>query len=724
MKRFHKNKMTSLLCFFVLCPLLLQAAGCKDKPAPDQPDEQTTQQENQTESQTEPQTEPTPEPVCALTLRATELTPDGCKFKLTLLCALDGDAEGEIECRLMSDAGMITNQTIKAQQGELTVTLDCPEEQINDALLLVVNATDAAGVAADALEIPIKNGLVQLSPDSIDCVVAAMTLDEKAHMVTGTQNVVLPGASGGTYAIERLGVPSVTVNDGPAGLRYDTTVWYPSVINLSSSWDASLASQIGVAMGKDCLVKSMDVILAPGMNIQKNVLGGRNFEYCSEDPLLTAYIATAYTSGIQSTGVGVSLKHFAANNQETARGSISANVTERALREIYLKSFGMTERDADPYTIMSSYNLINGTRVACSYDLLSTYLREECGFDGMVMSDWGSGGTVAEKVNAGNDINMPGSAEDPALIIAAANNGTLNMQMLDRACANVLGLVVKCPAFTEIERGGRIDYTAHGDLAAEVAAQTMVLLQNNDNALPLTEQKTLAVFGNGAFATVYGGAGSGSVSAKKPVNIAEGLNKSEAFDVYQMSKHPFKNAKAHDALDASKDIPVSAEYAAECADNADAAVIVISRGSTEGEDRVDMAGDFSLNQTETEMIERVSKAFHAKGKRVIVLLNTGSPIEMLSWQDMADAVLWTGYAGEKTGTAVAEVLCGNVNPSAKTTITWPTSCFSTPAGKYFPGTSADTVYYEDIYVGYRYYTTFGVDVAYPFGYGLSYTTFV
>jgi hypothetical protein len=276
MKRFHKNKMTSLLCFLLLCPLLLQAAGCKDKPAPDQPDEQTTQQENQTESQTEP----TPEPVCALTLRATELTPDGCKFKLTLLCALDGDAEGEIECCLMSDAGMITNQTIKAQQGELTVTLDCPEERVNDALLLVVNATDAAGVAADALEIPIKNGLVQLSPDSIDCVVAAMTLDEKAHMVTGTQNVVLPGASGGTYAIERLGVPSVTVNDGPAGLRYDTTVWYPSVINLSSSWDASLASQIGVAMGKDCLVKSVDVILAPGMNIQKNVLGGRKFEYC------------------------------------------------------------------------------------------------------------------------------------------------------------------------------------------------------------------------------------------------------------------------------------------------------------------------------------------------------------------------------------------------------------------------------------------------------------
>ena len=717
MKRLDTHKLNSLICMMLLGILLLQVAGCKDKP---QTDEQTTAEQSQTELATEPQ----PEPVCALSLRATSLIIEGGEVKLTLDCALDDNAAGgKITCTLSDADGDIASQSAEAVSGTIALTLPCPADRAQGELLLQITATDAQGILTDPLVLDTKNGLVQLSADAIDCVVAAMTLEEKAHMVTGTQNVLLQGASGGTYAIDRLGVPSVTVNDGPAGLRYDTTVWYPSVINLSSSWDADLAMQIGVAMGEDCLVKSMDVILAPGMNIQKNVLGGRNFEYCSEDPLLTAYIATAYTKSIQSTGVGVSLKHFAANNQETARGSISANVTERALREIYLKAFGMTVRDADPYTVMSSYNLINGTRVAVSYDLLTTYLREECGFDGMVMSDWGSGGTVVEKVNAGNDVNMPGSADDPALIIAAANDGTLHMQMLDRACANVLGLVVKCPAFTEIKRGGRIDYTGHGALAAEVAAQTMVLLQNDDDTLPLTEQKTLAVFGNGAYATVYGGAGSGSVSARKPVNIAEGLNTSDAFDVYQYKSNLFKNAPAHDATDASKDIPVSAEYAEECAANTDAAVIVISRGSTEGADRMDMAGDFSLNKTETEMIERVCEAFHAKGKRVVVLLNTGSPIEMLSWQDEVDAILWTGYAGERIGTAVAEVLCGNVNPSAKTTITWPTSCFATPAGEYFPGTYTDTVYYEDIYVGYRYFTTFGVDVAYPFGYGLSYTTF-
>ena len=720
MTRAHRKLVTSLLCFILPGILLLQTVGCKDKPQPGKQDgsgEQSTEQVSGIETETQP------EQVCAITLSAKSLVLADGAAVLTLDCALVKDGAGSITCTLSDDSGTICEQSADAANGTLSITLPCPADRLGGQLTLSVTATDANGLASAPLTLYTKGGLVQLSADSIDCVVAAMTLPEKAHIVTGTGDPLMPGASGSTYPIERLGIPSVTVNDGPAGLRYDTTVWYPSVINLSSSWDASLASRIGQAMGEDTLVKNIDVILAPGMNIQKNVLGGRNFEYCSEDPLLTAYIATAYTKGIQSTGVGVSLKHFAANNQEIARGSVSANMTERALREIYLKAFGMTVRDADPYTIMSCYNLVNGTRVACSYDLLTTYLRGECGFDGMVMSDWGSGGTVVEKVNAGNDINMPGNANDPDLILAAAEDGTLNLGMLDAACANVLGLVVKSPVFCQTHTGGRIDYTGHGKIAEEVAAQTMVLLKNEQSALPLTEQKTLALFGNGAYATVFGGAGSGSVTAKKPVSIAEGLNKSDAFEVYDFKANPFKNAPEHSALDATLDIEVTEAYAAECADNTDAAVIVISRGSTEGADRHEGAGDFLLNQTEADMVERVSTAFHAKGKKVVVLLNTGSPIEMLSWQDSVDAILWTGFAGEKTGTAVAEVLCGNVNPCAKTTITWPATYFSTPASEYFPGNSMDTVYYEDIYVGYRYYSTFGVDVAYPFGYGLSYTTF-
>ncbi len=714
-----KNRtLSALLITILLASVLLQLFACKDSHGDtgEPPAGQTT------ETPTETETQPEPEPICAISLNAKTLEITGGTLTLTLDCEVADQAGGNITAVLTDATGKIAEQTLDATAGELQLSLPCPDDRADGELTLTVTATDAAGVAAAPLTLYTKGGLVQLSADAIDCVVAAMTLEEKAHMVTGTGDALMVGASGSTYPIERLGIPSATVNDGPAGLRYDITVWYPSVINVSSSWDPTLATQIGTAMGEDTLVKDIDVILAPGMNIQKNVLGGRNFEYCSEDPILTATIATAYTNGIQSTGVGVSLKHFAANNQEISRGSVSANVTERALREIYLKAFGMAIRDADPYTVMSCYNLVNGKRVAVSYDLLTTYLRGECGFDGMVMSDWGSGGTVVEKVNAGNDINMPGSATDPDLIIAAAENGTLDMTMLDKACANVLGLVVKCPVFTNPEHGKRIDFTGHGAVAKQAATQTMVLLKN-EQALPLAGEMTLAVFGNGAFKTVYGGAGSGSVQARKPVCIAEGLQNSDTFEVYNYVKHPFRGAQEHSALDPTLDIEVTEAYAAECADNAATAVIVISRGSTEGADRMDMEGDFSLNATERDMIERVSTAFHAKGKKVIVLLNTGSPIEMLSWQDSVDAVLWTGYAGERIGTAVAEVLCGNVTPSAKTTITWPATYFSTPASQYFPGTSTDTAYYEDIYVGYRYYSTFGVDVAYPFGYGLSYTTF-
>ena len=729
--RFDKRKMVSLLCCGLLASMLLQTVGCTGDSPSDVTGEETTAQADVTESQTDAEshsetdteTEADPIPVDELTLRVKSLVLEGGKVKLTLNCELKENAAGNVICTLSDKNGVIAEQTAEAVNDKITFELPCADDRLNGALTVAVNATRADGEPADTLTLYTKNGLVQLSADSIHCVVAAMTLEEKAHMVTGTQNPVLSGASGGTYAIERLGVPSVTVNDGPAGVRYGTAVWYPSVSNLSSSWDPSLAVKIGQAMGEDSLVKGVDVILAPGMNIQKNVLGGRNFEYCSEDPILTAYIASAYTQGIQSTGVGVSIKHFAANNQDTNRGTVSANVTERALREIYLKAFGMVVRDADPYTIMSSYNLVNGTRVACSYDLLTTYLRGERGFTGMVMSDWGSGGTVIEKVNAGNDINMPGFADDASRIVAASQNGMLDMLMLDAACSHVLGLVVKCPAFTQPERESRIDFAGHGDLAAEVAAQTMVLLKNENGTLPMAKKSTLAVFGNGSFATEYGGLGSGQVDAKKTVSIAEGLHTSSAFDVYQYSNHPFKNAAPHDPRNPAADLPVFAASAAKSADNADAAVIVISRSSSEGTDHLDFEGDFRLSATEAEMIERVSAAFHAKGKRVVALINTGIPMEVVSWQDQVDAVLWVGYAGERIGDAVAEVLCGNVNPSAKTTVTWPVDCASTPAGKYFPGDTNDTAYYEDIYVGYRYYSTFGVDVAYPFGHGLSYTTF-
>ncbi len=702
--------------------------AANNEPAVTQPEETDT---DGTETETLPEAET--EPPVSVKLIPNTLTVEGDKVKVNLTMEQKGLNERYSPFLILTlydaDEKVLDNQSFEFSEGTADYVLTCGTDNAQSEMSLIIEVISSSHeytedeITRATATLKLKNGLPQLTADGVRCVVAAMTLEEKAHMVTGTQNVKLEGASGGTYEIPRLGVPSITVNDGPAGVRYGTTIWYPSVINLSSSWDTKLVQEIGVSMAEDALAQDIDIILAPGMNIQKNVLGGRNFEYVSEDPLLTAYIAAAYTDGIQSLGVGVSLKHFAANNQETARGQVSANVTERALREIYLKAFGMVIESSDPYTVMSSYNLVNGQRVAVRYDLLTTYLRGECGFDGYVMSDWGSGGTVVEKVNAGNDINMPGNATDPADLMAAYEAGQVDPLMLDAACRNILGVVVRCHNFTDPDQRTRLDYKNHGEQVANAAADTMVLLKNEGASLPLADGTTVAVFGNGSVKTIYGGAGSGSVGAKTHVSIMDGLKAADGLTVFDAANNPFNNCEEHSPLDESKDVVVTEAYAKKCAEGADVAIIVISRGSTEGADRNTLEGDFRLNATELSMINRVSEAFHAQGKKVVVLLNVGSPIEIVSWRDTADAILWVGYPGERAGTSVAKVLTGEVNPSAKTTITWPTAYNTTPAHRYFPGTAVDATYYEDIYVGYRYYTTFHVITAYPFGYGLSYTSF-
>ncbi len=728
-----------LLC--VLC-ILCACKGTGDEPAVSEAETDTEavtseptvtlpEETQPDETETEPEAETAP-PI-TVELIPNTLTVEGDKVKVNLTVMQEGLNEWYtpvFEIRLYSAENKIIDRQMHVlSDGTADYSLTCGADNANSEMTVIIEALSSSVEGAEDVisrktaTLKLKNGLPQLTADGVRCVVAAMTLEEKAHMVTGTQNIKLEGASGGTYEIPRLGVPSITVNDGPAGVRYGTTIWYPSVINISSSWDTKLAQEIGVSMAEDALAQDIDIILAPGMNIQKNVLGGRNFEYVSEDPLLTAYIAAAYTDGIQSLGVGVSLKHFAANNQETARGQISANITERALREIYLKAFGMVIESSAPYTVMSCYNLVNGQRVATRYDLLTTYLRGECGFDGYVMSDWGSGGTVVEKVNAGNDINMPGDAADPDTLITAYKAGKVDPLMLDAACRNILGVVVRCHAFTNPDQHTRLDYRNHGDQVATAAADTMVLLKNEGASLPLASGTTVAVFGNGAVRTIYGGAGSGSVSAKTTVSIFDGLRKADGLTVFDAAQNPFLGCEEHSPADESKDVEVTEDYAEKCAEGADVAVIVISRGSTEGADRNTLEGDFRLNATELSMITRVSEAFHAQGKKVVVLLNIGSPMEIVSWRDYVDAILWIGYPGERAGTSVAKVLLGEVNPSAKTTITWPTDYNSTPAHRHFPGNASDVTYYEDIYVGYRYYSTFNVTTAYPFGFGLSYTSF-
>ena len=724
----------------LLLALLLFVTGCTGPSVPsdttegivtDTPTDPVGTTEMPTETPTEPaesDTEPEVEPSAPalgdrIDLVAHTLAAGDGKVTLTLTAEVKEEGlTGTVKLTL-SDASGTLSESSFAANGEHTAMLDCPADKLNGELTVTGSVTSPDGEVLDEMTLQMKNGLPQLTADGVLCVVAAMTLEEKAHMVTGVQNPVKKGASGGTYPVDRLGVPSITVNDGPAGVRYGTAVWYPSVHNLTASWDPALISKVGQSIGEDSLALGIDIVLGPGMNIQKNVLCGRNFEYCSEDPILTALMSAAYVSGMQSSGAGACIKHYAANNQETARGSTSSNVTERALREIYLKAFGMVVADSDPMTVMSSYNCLNGMHTSVSYDLLTGILREEFGFDGFVMSDWGAAGTMTDKVNAGNDVNMPGNETDPADVLAAYKAGKITDLALNTACRNILTVVTESPTFKGLKMNTRVNTKEHNPLAVEAAADTVILLQNNASALPLAKDTSVAVFGNGAYKTVFGGAGSGSVSANTTVNIMAGLRKADGLSVYNEKNNPFAGCDYHDSLDPSKDIPVTEAYAAEMAAGADVALIVISRGSTEGQDRSNLKGDFLLNDTEADMIDRVSAAFHAKGKKVIVVLNMGSPMEVASWRDKVDAILYLGYAGQGSGTALGRVLTGEVNPSAKTAMTWPLTYDATPAADYFPGSAIDVTYYEDIYVGYRYYSTFGVDVAYPFGYGLSYTTF-
>ncbi len=639
---------------------------------------------------------------------------------------VDGVKQSAVTLVLSDASGEIAREQKTVPAGTHTVTLACPADRITGELTLAVTAAVTAmdgETIADTLSLKLQNKLPQLTPDGVRCVVAAMTLEEKAHLVTGSPEPGKQNISGGTYPIERLGVPATLFMDGTAGIRYNQSIWYPSVMNVSSSWDPALATRVGQSLGEDALAHGFDIVLGPGINIQKNIGGGRNFEYASEDPLLSGLMLAPYVSGVESTGAGTSLKHYAVNNQETSRGSVSAKVTERALREIYLKGFGIVVKDAQPMTVMSSYNALNGIHTAVNKDLLDGILRTEFGFAGMVMSDWGAAGAIADKVNAGNDINMPGGETDAADIMAACRSGVLSETALNAACSHILTMVADSATAQGVSMKTGVDFKGNGQVATEAAADTMVLLQNESATLPLKAGTSVAVFGNSAVRTIYGGFGSASVTPRKSVNILDGLAACKDLTVVNRANNPFKDCEEHSTKDDSKDIEVTEAYAREMAAAADVAVIVIGRNSAEGEDHFSKKGDYLLNDTEAAMLARVSTAFRAAGKRVVVLINTGNPIEVASWQDSVDAILWIGYPGESAGTAVAQVLTGEVNPSAKTTLTWPKTYNSTPAATYFPGSAQSVIYYEDIYVGYRYYETFDVEVSYPFGYGLSYTSF-
>nr|WP_315135521.1 glycoside hydrolase family 3 N-terminal domain-containing protein [uncultured Capnocytophaga sp.] len=599
----------------------------------------------------------------------------------------------------------------------------------------------------------------QLNKNNIREVVKAMTLDEKIQFVSGIGMSIslgsdgpvagsiggkVAGAAGATLAIPRLGIPSVIMADGPAGLRIDPTIVngekiyttaFPVGSLIASTWNTTLTTSVGKAMGNEVKEMGVDVLLAPGMNLIRNPLCGRNYEYYSEDPVLSGEMATAAVNGVQSQGVGVSVKHFVANNQESNRNSVSALVSQRALRELYLRGFEIAIKKSNPWTVMSSYNKINDTYVSENPELLTTILRDEWNFKGMVTTDWFSGRKYANQVKAGNDLLMPGRKQEAKKIKEALDEGSLKEAELDRNIERILQLVVKTPVFANYRYSQHPNFIANRAIAQQVAEEGMILLKNNA-ALPLSAGK-IALLGNASYDTFVGGTGSGEVQSAYTISFYDGLKKAgflldenlkKAYLSYiteEKEKRP-KRVSILDVIKPVEEFPISEEQLQQMSRNCEAAIITIGRNAGEGSDR-SLETDYVLNDKELALIKATASAFHAQGKKLIVALNIDALVEVTSWQDLADALLITWLPGQEAGNAFANILTGKTNPSGKLPQTMALSYNDIPSATAFPGTPkrspSESVYNEGIYVGYRYFSSFGKPVAYPFGYGLSYTQF-
>jgi len=595
-----------------------------------------------------------------------------------------------------------------------------------------------------------------LRADNIDEILNAMTTEEKVSLLVGVYAPELvTGAAGYTCEISRLGIPMTVLADGPAGLRINPTregtnqtfycTGFPTSTLMASSWDIALMEYVTQAMGNEVLEYGADVLLAPGMNLHRNPLCGRNFEYYSEDPLLSGKMAAAYIRGIQSNGVGTSAKHFAANNQEINRLENDARVGNRALRELYLKNFEIAVKEGKPWTVMSSYNKLNGEYTQQSQGLLTTVLRDEWGFDGIVMTDWGVKDNTVKAAKAGNDLMEPGRPVEIERLMAAVNSGEITQEELDRNVRNILNYIVKTPHFRHYKYSNQPDLKAHAQVARKAADEAIVLLKNESQTLPLNSKEKVALYGICSVDFVGIGTGSGWVNTEHIANLQEAMtdagftldeNLAEYYRLcYATQTTTDKmNGSAIDKRHRPEPTVSAQAIERQSADN-DVAVVVLGRVAGEGADRV-VPNDFELTAFERELLQNISMSYHKAGKKVVVVLNIVGVIETASWKHMVDAIVLPWAPGQEGAYAVADVLCGKVNPSGKLPMTFPISYMDSPSSKNFPytwdmtkgrrgnRTNVDfTDYAEGIWVGYRYFQTKNVEVSYPFGYGLSYTTF-
>ena len=538
-----------------------------------------------------------------------------------------------------------------------------------------------------------------------------MSLEEKASLCSGL-------GFWHTKPIERLGIPSIMMTDGPHGLRKQEkegfgksvpATCFPTAVTLASSWDRKLIEKVGSAIGEECQAEGVSIILGPGVNIKRSPLCGRNFEYYSEDPFLASEMALYYIKGVQSQGVGTSIKHFCANNQEHRRLTVNVIVDERTLREIYLASFEKAVKEGTPWTVMCAYNKVNGEYCSENAYLLSNILREEWGFEGFVVSDWGAVNDRVKGLLAGLDLQMPydGGLGDRK-IIEAVKKGELPEEVLDKAVERILRVVFE--AIENKKENATYDKKAHHKLAREVARECFVLLKNEDEILPLKKKGTIALIGAFAKTPRYQGMGSSHVNPtmldtayEEILNKVEGKVEILYADGYRLDSDVVDEKLIAEAKEIAKRSEVAVIFAG-----------LPEKYESEGYDRDHM----KMPENHNRLIEEVSKV----QKNLVVVLSNGAPVEM-PWIDRVKGILETYLGGQGWGGAVADMLFGVVSPSGKLAETFPKKLSDNPSYLNFPGEDDRVEYREGIFVGYRYYDKKEMEVLFPFGYGLSYTTF-
>lgn len=551
---------------------------------------------------------------------------------------------------------------------------------------------------------------------NISEILSQMTLEEKAGLCSGRD-------WWWTKTIPRLGIPSIMMTDGPHGLRKQSgqadhlginesvpAVCFPTAAGLASSWDRELLEKLGMALGEECQAENVAILLGPGVNIKRSPLCGRNFEYFSEDPYLASKLAAGYIKGVQSQGVGVSLKHFAVNNQEDQRFVIDVIIDERSLREIYLASFEAAVKQAQPWTVMCAYNKVNGEYCSENRYVLTDILKNEWGHQGFVVSDWGAVNDRARGLAAGLELEMPSSqGYGEEQIVAAVKSGKLSEQLLDNAVARLLTIIFK--AADSQKKNATYDREAHHRLAREIARESMVLLKNDDNILPLQKAGTLAIIGAFAKHPRYQGSGSSRVNPIKLDNVFEEIALTAGSEV----KLLYADGYSPDNDQVDEGLIHEAETVASRADIAVIFAGLPDRYESEGDDRQHLM----MPENQNQLIEAVAKV----QPNVVVVLSNGAPVEM-AWLNRVKGLLEAYLGGEALGGAIADLLFGVANPCGKLAETFPKRLADNPSYLNFPGNGQKKVIYgEGLFMGYRYYDVKRIEPLFPFGYGLSYTSF-